>query len=115
MGFVVYAGVAYDNVRVLVQLEEGDRATPFTPHINPSVSGLKVYGADENDRMRVFEPSADATFKTEAIAPVMNLVSDTDGIVVEAEYNQDANVLKRNMLTLVSELRQAIIELGGTV
>lgn len=115
LGLVVYKDVAYDNVSVAIQLEEGDTATEFTPNINPAMVSLTVYGVDETDRKQTFEPSSDGTYKVASISPKMTLLTDTTGAKIEAEYNQDVCAFKENVTNTIAQLKQAIIELGGTV
>lgn len=115
IGLVVYGGTTYNNVNVAVQLEEGDTATEITPYTVPSTASLTVWGADETDGLQTFAPLEDATYKIAALSPVMNLNTDTDGVIIEVEYNQDVNAFKDDIENTIAQLRQAIIELGGTV
>jgi hypothetical protein len=59
-----------------IQLEIGTSATPYEPFID----GVE------------YTPSADGSVDGVAsIYPIMSLLSDTDGVVISCEYNQDTN------------------------
>lgn len=90
---VIESGVTLNNVTIYPQLEIGPSATAYEPYIEPveysvnadgSVSGLK------------------------SIFPCTTLMTDTEGALIECEYNRDIN-------KAFAELQQAIISLGGNV
>ena len=50
-----------------------------------------------------------------SVAPTMTLLTDTAGVTIEIEYNQDVNVLRDNLqecLNAIHEIQKTLI--GGT-
>jgi hypothetical protein len=43
-----------------------------------------------------------------SISPNMTITTDTDGVVIDTEYNKDSNIV-------IEKLTQAIISLGGNI
>lgn len=93
MYFYVYAsGVVFDNFKVRVQFEQNDRPTSFelfkelTPH-TPTTDGT-VLGVT-------------------SLSPTMTLSVDTDGALVECEYNRDTNAV-------ITDLYEKIAALSAT-
>ena len=70
---------------------------------------FEVYNAEN------FAPSEDASYEIESISPMMTLLTDKANTIVEVEYNQDICAFKENVTNTIAQLKQAIIELGGTV
>jgi len=62
-----------------LQLELGDTATEYEP-----------YSAET----KTCTPNADGIVKFTSISPSMALLTDTEGAIIEVEYNQDINALK---------------------
>lgn len=91
------------NCTIAIQLEKG-KATPYAPYI-ADTSGVKllVYGGDYENPI---EYSQGEDIKS--IYPTTTIMTDTEGAVVEVEYNRDLN-------QAFAELYQAIISLGGNV
>lgn len=87
---VVSKGVTLENLRVKLQLEQGDAATSFEMY-----HGLR------------FTPFADGTVGgIEAVSPTMTLLTDTPGVNIECEYNRDTN-------KVIAEILEKITALGG--
>lgn len=75
------------------QLEVGESATSYEPYKEPTS----------------YKPMADGTVEdVVSIYPNTTLTTDTQGVLVEAEYNRDLN-------KAFAELQQAIISLGGNI
>ena len=71
--------------------------------------GSKLTDFEERRTAVAYTPAVDGTVTgVTSISPDMTFLSDTDGIIINAEYNKDLN-------KAISELRQAIINLGGSV
>jgi hypothetical protein len=88
----VVAGTVVSNLRVSVMLEKSNVATAFEPYI----------GAE-------YIPSSDGTVSgLTSVSPNMTILTDTEGAIVECEYNRDTN-------KVIEKLTNAIIALGGTV
>lgn len=62
-----------------------------------------------------YTPTADGTVDIVSVSPTMTLLTDTEGVTLEVEYNRDINALVGDMSTAlggVIELQQSILE-GG--
>lgn len=76
-----------------VQLEVGESATEYEPYIESTT----------------YTPNSDGTVdNVKSIYPSVTLSTDTNGVLIECEYYQDAIKLKQN-------LTDAILSLGGTL
>jgi len=83
---------AYIDLTV-TQFELGNTATEYEPHIEPIT----------------YTPNADGTVDgVTSLYPNTTLMADTEGVLIECEYNKDIN-------KSFAELQQAIISLGGNV
>ena len=76
-----------------IQIELGEAATAYEPYIEPQSA---VSDADGNVSGLV------------SLSPSMTLMSDTEGVTINCEYNRDAT-------KVIEELTQAIISLGGNI
>ena len=77
----------------LVQLELGTTATEYEPYITPTE----------------YTPTADGVVNgVTSLYPNTTLTTDTNGVMIDCEYNRDIN-------KAFAELQQAIISLGGNV
>lgn len=96
---ILYVGVtsaefrSYSYVDInSFQLEEGSTATTYEPY-----------------QAQKYIPSADGTVSgVKSLYPITTLMTDTDGIIINAEYNKDLN-------KAFAELQQAILSMGGNV
>ena len=89
---VVASGTTVNNVVIYPQIELGSAAT-----------GYELYDG------QTYTPTADGTVENvKSIYPTTTLMTDTEGAIIEAEYNKDIN-------KAFAELQQAIISLGGNV
>lgn len=87
------SGDVVDNVVIYPQLEVGSTATEYEPYIEPVT----------------YIPNADGTVEgVTSLYPSTTLLTDTAGVIVDAEYNRDIN-------KAFEALVQAIISLGGNV
>lgn len=90
--FVFAEGTSYTNKIVTIQIEKGD-----------TVSEFEEYNAD------TYTPAADGTVDgLTSIPPTMTILTDTEGVTVECEYNKDTN-------KVISKLVNAIMAMGGEV
>ena len=86
-----YRSYSYVDINSF-QLEEGSTATTYEPY-----------------QAQKYIPSADGTVSgVKSLYPITTLMTDTDGIIINAEYNKDLN-------KAFAELQQAIISLGGNI
>ena len=75
-----------------IQIELGTTATDYEPYNSAT-----------------FTPTADGTVNgVTSLYPNTTLMTDTDGVLIDCEYNRDIN-------KAFAELQQAIISLGGNV
>ena len=81
------------NYKFRIQLEESDVATDYEPYQSKTEH----------------TPAADGTVEgVKSLYPTTTLIPDTEGLILEADYNRDIN-------KAFAELQQAIISLGGNV
>ena len=84
---------AYNSFKDEIMVEIGSTATDYEPYIAPTE----------------YTPTTDGTVNgVTSLYPNTTLTTDTDGVIIECEYNRDIN-------KAFAELQQAIISLGGNV
>lgn len=89
---VVASGTTVNNVVIYPQIELGSAATGYEPYDG-----------------QTYTPAADGTVSgVKSLYPTTTLMTDTEGAIIEAEYNKDIN-------KAFAELQQAIMSLGGNV
>ena len=85
-----------DNTTVIfkdLQIQLGDASSDYEPYIEPTE----------------YTPNTDGTVDgVESLYPNTTLMTDTDGVIIDCEYNRDIN-------KAFAELQAAIISLGGNV
>ena len=72
--FYVYSGTVFDNVTFSVQLEKGTEATPFEPYTEPTIYPINADGTVDG---------------VTSLYPTTTLIPDTEGIVLDVNYNVD--------------------------
>ena len=94
---------------VTAQLELGTTATAYTPYV-PDVTAVKVIKSNASgEAVAEYTPTADGTVNgVTSLYPNTTLMTDTEGVLINCEYNRDIN-------KAFAELQQAIISLGGNV
>lgn len=91
-----------------IQLEWGNKATPYAPYVDVSGVQIKV-GADEGVKT-TYKPNADGTVEgVTSLSPITTLISDKDGVVIEAEYNKDLNKAFNEVINRLTAIEEAII------
>ena len=81
------------NITFKPQIELGTTATEYEPYKTPTE----------------YTPAADGTVSgVKSLYPTTTLMTDTEGVIIDAEYNRDIN-------KAFAELQQTIISLGGNV
>ena len=81
------------NYKFRIQLEESDVATDYEPYQSKTE----------------YTPAEDGTVEgVKSLYPTTTLIPDTEGLILEADYNRDIN-------KAFAELQQAIISTGGNV
>lgn len=101
--------------KVYPQIEIGDEATEYEPYIPPESITVTRYGVDENDNPQTYTPEADGTVNIDSVAPTMTLLTDTAGVNIELEYNQDSNKALGNVREDIKELDRVTSELPGYI
>ena len=87
---VEYRSYSYVDIDSF-QLEEGSTATEYEPYKMPTE----------------YTPAVDGTVSgVKSLYPTTTLMTDTEGAIIEAEYNRDIN-------KAFAELQQAILSMGG--
>ena len=87
------ANVAVENVILYPQIEIGTVVTEFEPYKAPTTYSVSEDGTVEG---------------VTALHPTTTLVADTQGVVLECEYNRDIN-------KAFAELQQALISMGANL
>lgn len=98
-----------------IQIELGDTATEYTPYIDPTTVAVTRYGADENDNPQTYTPSADGTCEIASVSPTMTLITDTPGVNIDLEYNQDTNKAMDAVRTDWKELDRVTAEIIANI
>lgn len=93
------------------------RSSVTGEHTDYSKIQLEV-GSDVTEYERyngtyTYTPSADGTVNIVSLYPTMTLLTDNAGVTIEAEYNQDANLVIGKLQTQINELRTIIDKLKG--
>ena len=94
MYFYIYAsGTVFNNFKCRIQFEPNSKPTEF----------------EKFKELSEHIPSSDGTVSgLTSVSPNMTILTDTEGAIVECEYNRDTN-------KVIEKLTNAIIALGGTV
>ena len=97
-----------------VMVEEGTTATAYTPYVKDvTTATVKQYGADTNAVIETHTINADGTVEgVTSVYPTTTLMTDTQGVVLDCEYNRDIN---KAFAELQTAMTNAIISLGGNV
>lgn len=90
---------AFDNHVFYPMLEKGSVATEYTPYVDPaSVIVTRNDGA-------TYTPSTDGTvLGVTSLSPTMTLTTDTDGVVIDCEYNRDTNAVIADLYEKIAAL-----------
>lgn len=100
------SGIDFANI----QLEEGNTATEYEPYIDPTTATVTRYGADESDNAQTFTPEADGTVLIPSMSPTMTVLTDTEGVNIDLEYNQDTNKAVGAVKEDIRELDRVVAE-----
>ena len=87
-----------------IQLEQGSAATSYSPYIADfSTVGITRYGDTAADEPQTYSPTSDGEVSAvTSLYPVTTLISDTDGVIIEAKYNRDINKAFSELYALVN-------------
>lgn len=87
-----------------IQIELGTTETPYTPYVADITTAKVIVNGSQT-----YPINADGTMEgITSLYPTTTLTTDTEGIVLDVEYNRDIN-------SAFAELTQAIISLGGNL
>lgn len=93
----------FDNQTIKIQIEKGEVATVYEPYNIPDVTVNRV---GENT-VTYYIPNADGSVDgVTSLYPVTTLTTDTEGVLIDVEYNRDIN-------KAFDELQQAVKEIVG--
>lgn len=107
--FWIEGGTTFENLTISVQLEAGETATAYEPWLDPATITLSVKDAS-GETVATYTPNSDGTVDgVKSIYPVMNLRTDTDGAIIEAEYNRDSNIVLRELYDRINSAPAARI------
>lgn len=87
-------GVLFNRGLENAQIEKGDTKTDYEP-----------YTAD------TYTPAADGTCEIVSLAPTMTLLTDTEGVTIDLEYNQDTTKALENVKSDLRELDNTVAEI----
>lgn len=91
--------------RFNIQVEKGNATTDYEPYIDPTTVTVTRYGVDETDNLKTYTPSVDGTCDIASLSPTMTLLTDTEGVTIEAEYNRDINIVINDIIKSITELK----------
>ena len=101
----------YDEIRILFYYNASS-VTGWQVGDYVDFSNIMVTYSTEQDykpyQGTEYTPDASGNVDIASISPDMNIYSDTDGVMINADYNRDIN-------KAFAELQQAILSLGGNV
>jgi hypothetical protein len=97
----------FDHVRVMMYVPTGNTVgKTIYPMLNIEQAGTEYENPKE---VTTHIPSSDGTVSgVTSLSPNMTILTDTEGVIVECEYNRDTN-------KVIDKLINAITALGGTV
>ena len=95
-----------------IQIELGDTATEYEPYIDPTTVTLTVQD-ESGESVATYTPAADGTVNIVSVSPTMTLYSDTEGVTIEVECNQDTNKAMQNVKEDLREVDRVLAEIIG--
>lgn len=109
----------------VVDLDEYPNATRWTIGIKRHQNGVPISGTvfpllENGENISEYEPykgaetcvpSSDGTCEIVSVSPTMTLLTDTKGVTIDLEYNQDANKALENIRSDMKNLDNVIAEL----
>lgn len=102
--------VTIDDIQnINLQIELGSTATDYTQCIS-DLTTVKVIKSDViNEVLTEYTSLADGTVENViSIYPITSLTTDTEGIIIDCEYNRDTN-------KIIDKILSEIITLGGNI
>lgn len=75
-------------------------------------SGVKLYSRSESGEVTEYTPNADGSVSVKSIYPTTILYTDTEGVNIDATYNQDSTVVMGNVakaLDYIINLQESIL------
>ena len=104
----IQQNITYDNYYIYPQLELGSTATNYTPYVD--VTKVKLIKTNDDGTVsEEYTPNADGTVESvTSLYPSTSLTTDTDGVLIDCEYNRDIN-------KAFAQLQSEIISLQGNI
>lgn len=105
----VYTGSTLSNVTIYPMMNKGTVALSYSKYVSEgTLVTTKILGNNPPQDETTVSMKVAEVKEISSIAPNMTISTDNDGVIVEAQYNKDAN-------KVIEKLTQAIISLGGNV
>lgn len=98
-----------DIVIKQVLIRVAPNATISNAVITPMLEIGSVANQYEPYNETFYQPSADGTVNIASVSPTMTLLTDTEGVTIEAEYNRDANLVVADLQSQIDSLK-ALVE-----
>jgi hypothetical protein len=92
-----------------IMLNKGATAKPYTPPVS-DLSAVKLLVQGQSGTVIECPVKADGTVDgVKSDAPSITLMTDTEGVLIECEYNRDANAFINNLAERIIALEDAIL------
>ena len=89
---------------IYVQVLKGNTTTFNNVTVYPMLEFGAVKSGFEKYNGMTYTPNADGTLEIPSLAPTMTVLTDTTGVNIELEYNQDSNKALANVKADIKEL-----------
>lgn len=88
----IFSGYTADNLVFKPQLELGTTATAYTPYATDLTAVKVIKSNASGEDVAEYTPTADGTVDgVTSLYPNTTLTIDTDGVIIDCEYNRDIN------------------------
>lgn len=92
----IVAGAVLSNVKIPLMLEKGESATEYERYNGSTVT-----------------PNADGSVDITSLSPTMTLLTDTEGVTIDLEYNRDTTVVIGDIESALNTLNEIADSLIG--
>lgn len=92
-----------------IMLNKGETAKPYTPPVS-GLSAVKLLVQGQSGAVIEYPVKPDGTVDgVKSVAPSITLMTDTEGVLIECEYNRDANIFINNLAERIIAIENAIL------
>ena len=102
-------GTVLDEV-IYPMVSVGNTATAYEPYIDPTTVTVT-----EAATGATYTPNTDGTCDVMSVYPTLALMTDTEGVTIECEYNRDNNMLMLDLINNVQELLKFAFKKATTI